>query len=151
MFENNLPNQQSYGITNQSFIGFIQAGKICNSYGQQIGVTTDEYNKAIETAKGFEKILYEKGILTKPKTPEEINQELQNTLKQTQAMMVEMSNTIVALNDKVLKLEGEKKDVQQTNDDAGRAEDNRAKGGRNVRPTLRLGVTNSDNLPKSES
>lgn len=150
MFENNLPNQQSYGITNQSFIGFIQAGKICNSYGQQIGVTTDEYNKAIETAKGFEKILYEKGILTKPKTPEEINQELQNTLKQTQTMMLEMSNTIVSLNEKVNKLE-ESKNVQQTDDDAGRAEDTRAKGGRNVRPTLRLGVPNSDNLPKSES
>lgn len=150
MFENNLPNQQTYGITNQSFIGFVQAGKICNSYGQQIGVTTDEYNKAIETAKGFEKILYEKGILTKPKTPEEINQELQNTLKQTQSMMLEMSNTIVALNEKVNKLEGNK-DVQQTNDDAGRAEDARAKGCRNVRPTLRLSQPNSDNLPKSES
>lgn len=138
MFENNLANQQNYGMTNQSFIGFIQAGKICNSYGQQIGVTTDEYNKAIETAKGFEKILYEKGILTKPKTPEEINQELQNTLKQTQAMMVEMSNTIVALNDKVLKLEGDKKDVQQTIDDAGRTENAGSKGSGNVRPTLRL-------------
>ena len=150
MFENNLTNQQNFGVTNQSFIGFIQAGKICNSYGQQIGVTTDEYNKAIETAKGFEKILYEKGILTKPKTPEEINQELQNTLKQTQTMMLEMSNTIVSLNEKVSKLE-ESKNVQQTDDDAGRAEDTRAKGGRNVRQTLRLGVPNSDNLPKSES
>ena len=150
MFENNLPNQQNYGITNQSFIGFIQAGKICNSYGQQIGVTTDEYNKAIETAKGFEKILYEKGILTKPKTPEEINQELQNTLKQTQAMMLDMSNTIVALNEKVNKLEGSK-DVQQTDDDARCSENAGAKGGRNVRPTLRLGQSNSNNLPKSES
>lgn len=137
MFENNLTNQQNYGITSQSFIGFIQAGKICNSYGQQIGVTSEEYNKAIETAKGFEKILYEKGILTKPKTPEEINQELQNTLKQTQTMMVEMSNTIMALNDKVNKLE-EGKDVQQTVDDAGRSENAGAKGSGNVRTTLRL-------------
>lgn len=119
MFENNLTNQQSYGVTNQSFIGFVQAGKICNSYGQQIGVTTDEYNKAIETAKGFEKILYEKGILTKPKTPEEINQELQNTLKQTQSMMLEMSNTIVSLNEKVSKLEN-KDDKQAINPVTGR-------------------------------
>lgn len=150
MFENNLTNQQAYNIANQSFIGFIQSGKICNSYGQQIGVTTDEYNKAIETAKGFQQKLIDAGILTKPKTPEEINQELQTTLKQTQSMMLEMSNTIMALNDKVLKLEG-KKDVQQTNDDAGRGENAGAKGGRNVRPTLRLSQPNSDNLPKSES
>lgn len=143
MFENNLANQQNYNITNQSFIGFIQAGKICNSYGQQIGVTTDEYNKAIETAKGFQQKLIDAGILTKPKTPEEINQELQNTLKQTQAMMVEMSNTIVALNDKVLKLEGEKKDVQQTNDDARRSEVSGPERSGNVRPTLRLSNKNS--------
>lgn len=97
---------------NQSFIGFFQNGKICNSYGQQIGVTTEEYNKAIETAKGFQQKLIDAGILKKPKTPEEINQELQDTLKQTQAMMLEMSNTIVALNNKVSKLE-EKKDVEQ--------------------------------------
>lgn len=136
MFENNSINQ--YNPNNQSFIGFIQNGKIFNSYGQQLGYITDEYNKAIETAKGFQQKLIDAGILTKPKTPEEINQELQNTLKQTQTMMVEMSNTIVALNDKVLKLEGEKKDVQQTIDDAGRTENTGSKGSGNVRPTLRL-------------
>ena len=136
MFENNSINQ--YNPNNQSFIGFIQNGKIFNSYGQQLGYITDQYNKAIETAKGFQQKLIDAGILTKPKTPEEINQELQNTLKQTQTMMVEMSNTIVALNDKVLKLEGEKKDVQQTIDDAGRTENTGSKGSGNVRPTLRL-------------
>ena len=56
--------------------------------------------------------MIEAGILVKPKTPEEINQELQETLKQTQTMMTEMSNTIISLNEKVNKLE-EKKDVQQ--------------------------------------
>lgn len=114
MFEN---NNLQYNQSNQSFIGFIQNGKIFNSYGQQLGYITDEYNKAIETAKGFQQKLYDAGILTKPKTPEEINQELQNTLQQTQAMMLEMSNTIVALNDKVSKLEGGK-NVQQGNNDA---------------------------------
>lgn len=114
MFENN-----NYNPNNQSFIGFVQNGKICNSYGQQIGVTTDEYNKAIETAKGFQQKLIDAGILTKPKTPEEINQELQNTLKQTQTMMLEMSNTIVALNDKVSKLEN-KDDKQAVNPITGR-------------------------------
>lgn len=97
---------------NQSFIGFIQGGKIFNSFSQPIGYTTEEYNKAIETAKGFQKKLIEAGILKQPKTPEEINQELQETLKQTQTMMAQMSATIVSLNDKVNKLE-EKKDVQQ--------------------------------------
>lgn len=149
MFENNLTNQQNYGMTNQSFIGFIQAGKICNSYGQQIGVTTDEYNKAIETAKGFQQKLIDAGILTKPKTPEEINQELQNTLLQTQTMMAEMSNTIMALNDKVNKLE-EGKDVQQTVDDAGRSENSGSKGSGNVRSTLRLGDKHSEYVPKSQ-
>ena len=101
-----------YNQNNQSFICFIQNGKICNSYGQQIGVTTEEYNKAIDTAKGFQQKLIDAGILIKPKTPEEINQELQETLRQTQSMMAQMSSTIVSLNDKVNKLE-EKKDVQQ--------------------------------------
>ena len=143
-------NYKEINYNQSNFIGYINQGKIFNQFNQQVDVVNDEYNKAIETAKGFEKILYEKGILTKPKTPEEINQELQNTLKQTQTMMLEMSNTIVSLNEKVSKLE-ESKNVQQTDDDAGRAEDTRAKGARNVRPTLRLGVSNSDNLPKSES
>lgn len=101
-----------YNQNNQNFICFIQNGKICNYSGQQIGVTNDEYNKAIDTAKGFQQKLFDAGILTKPKTPEEINQELQETLKQTQAMMLEMSNTIISLNEKVNKLE-EKKDVKQ--------------------------------------
>lgn len=119
MFENNTLNQ--YNPNNQSFIGFVQNGKIFNSYGQQLGYITDEYNKAIETAKGFQQKLIEAGILVKPKTPEEINQELQETLKQTQTMMTEMSNTIISLNEKVNKLE-EKKDVQQAiNPVSGRA------------------------------
>lgn len=97
---------------NQSFIGFVQGGKIFNSYGSPIGYTNEEYQKAIDTAKGFQQKLIEAGILTKPKTPEEINQELQETLKQTQSMMSQMSATIISLNEKVNKLE-EKKDVQQ--------------------------------------
>ena len=134
MFENNSLNQ--YNPSNQSFIGFIQNGKIFNSYGQQLGYINDEYNKAIDTAKGFQQKLIDAGILTKPKTPEEINQELQNTLKQTQSMMLEMSNTIVALNDKVSKLEGEKKDAQQTIDDGGRSKNAGAKGSGNVRTAV---------------
>ena len=119
MFENNTLNQ--YNPNNQSFIGFVQNGKIFNSYGQQLGYITDEYNKAIETAKGFQQKLIEAGILVKPKTPEEINQELQETLKQTQTMMTEMSNTIISLNEKVNRLE-ERKDVQQAiNPVSGRA------------------------------
>jgi hypothetical protein len=99
----------------QSFVGFIQNGKINNYNGQQIGVTIDEYNKAIEIAKGFQQKLIDAGILVKPKTPEEINRELQETLKQTQTMMLEMSNTIISLNEKVSKLE-EIKDDKQASD-----------------------------------
>lgn len=99
---------------NQSFVGFIQNGKINNYNGQQIGVTIDEYNKALDIAKGFQQKLIDAGILVKPKTPEEINAEIQETLKQTQTMMLEMSNTIVSLNAKINKLE-ENKDVKQTN------------------------------------
>lgn len=109
-----------YNQNNQNFICFIQNGKIYNYSGQQVGVTTEEYNKAIDTAKGFQQKLIDAGILVKPKTPEEINQELQETLKQTQTMMLEMSNTIVSLNEKVNKLE-EKKNVQQAiNPETGR-------------------------------
>lgn len=106
---------QSFNQNNASFIGFVQNGRIFNSYGQQLGYINDEYNKAIETAKEYQKVLYEKGILTKPKSPEEINQELQDTLKQTQAMMLEMSNTIVTLSEKVNKMEVDK-NGRQTND-----------------------------------
>ena len=109
----NYLNQYGQNNTSQTFVCFVQTGKIFNSYGQQVGVTNDEYNKAIETAKGFQNKLIEAGILSKPKTAEEINRELQDTLKQTQSMMAEMSNTIVSLNQKVNKLEGEQADVQQ--------------------------------------
>lgn len=123
-----------YNQNNQSFICFIQNGKICNSYGQQIGVTTEEYNKAIDTAKGFQQKLIDAGILIKPKTPEEINQELQETLRQTQSMMADMSKTIISLNDKVSKLEG--KDVQQGDDGSGCSENARPKRSGGIRSTI---------------
>ena len=85
--------------TNSSFIGFVQQGKIYNSYGLQIGYTSEEYDKAIRTAKEFEKILYDKGILQKPKTPEEINRELQETMKQ-------MMQSIQNLNAEITTLKG---------------------------------------------
>lgn len=105
--------------TNTSFIGFVQQGKIFNSYGLQLGVTSEEYTKAIETAKGFEKILYEKGILKKPKTTEEINQELQIALKQTQEMMCEMSQTIASLNNEVKSLKDQQNE-QTDNNESGK-------------------------------
>lgn len=119
---------------NQSFVGFIQNGKINSYNGQQIGVTIDEYNKALDIAKGFQQKLIDAGILVKPKTPEEINQELQETLKQTQSMMVDMSKTIMSLNEKVTKLE--EKDVEQTIDGSGCSEDAGAKRVKSVRTPL---------------
>ena len=111
---NNNYYNQTIPPNTTSFIGFVQNGKIFNSYGQQLGYVTDEYNKALDTAKEYEKVLYDKGILTKPKSPEEINKELQDTLRQTQVMMSEMSSALVALSDKVNSME--KKDDRQTVD-----------------------------------
>ena len=106
-------NYKEISATQNTFIGIVANGKIFNSYNQQVGVTNEEYKKALDTAKGYQDILYEKGILTKPKTPEEINQELQDTLRKTQEMMVEMSSSLVSLNEKVIKLEHESKEVQE--------------------------------------
>lgn len=100
------------------FVGFVRDGKIYNSNGQQVGYINDEYNKAMQVARDYEKILYDKGILTKPKTPEEINQELQSALSKTQEMMATMASTITALNDKVQKLEGDKNGQKFRNGDS---------------------------------
>lgn len=102
---NNTYYNQSLPINAPSFIAFVQNGKIFNSAGQHIGYVNEEYNKAIETAKGYEKVLYDKGILTKPKSPEEINQELQDALRQTQTMMADMSAALMSLSDKVNRME----------------------------------------------
>lgn len=138
MFDNN-PNTQS-------FVGFMQNGKIFNSYGQQLGVINDEFNKAVETAKGFQQKLIDAGILTKSKTPEEINQELLSTLKQTQAMLLDMSNTIATLNNKVNKLED--RDDKQAINGSGRSATTGAKGGGDVQSTVRPSVADSNNVSK---
>lgn len=107
-------NYREINATQSNFIGFVSNGKIYNSFNQQIGVTNDEYKKAIDTAKDYEQILYDKGILEKPKTPEEMSKETQKVLKDTQAMMLEMSNALAALNDKVVKLEEKESNAKQT-------------------------------------
>ena len=58
-------NYREINATQSNFIGFVSNGKIYNSFNQQIGVTNDEYKKAIDTAKDYEQILYDKGILEK--------------------------------------------------------------------------------------
>ncbi len=83
---------------NTAFYGVVRDDKIYNQNGQLVGYTVEQYNKALETAKGFENILYEKGILTKPKTPEEINQEMQEAMNK-------MSLSIQALTKKIEILE----------------------------------------------
>lgn len=60
-------NYREINATQSNFIGFVSNGKIYNSFNQQIGVTNEEYKKAIDTAKDYEQILYDKGILEKPK------------------------------------------------------------------------------------
>lgn len=92
---------------NSSFVGFVQQNKIFNSCGTLIGYTAEEYNKAVSTAKEFEKILYDKGILQKPKTPEEINRELQEAMKQ-------MTQSIANLNAEINSLKKESRNDKQT-------------------------------------
>lgn len=43
-------NYREINATQSNFIGFVSNGKIYNSFNQQIGVTNDEYKKAIDTA-----------------------------------------------------------------------------------------------------
>ena len=93
---------------NSSFVGFVQQNKIFNSCGTLIGYTAEEYNKAVQTAKEFEKILYDKGILQKPKTPEEINRELQEAMKQ-------MTQSIANLNAEINSLKKESRNDKQGN------------------------------------
>lgn len=85
--------------TNQGlFWGYIQNGKIFNQVNQQVGVVMEEHQKAIDTAKKFEEVLYEHKILTRPKTAEEINAELQNTIQT-------LVSTVTSLNEKIIKIE----------------------------------------------
>lgn len=109
-------DKQNYN--NVPFVGYIQGGKIYTAAGQQVGCTSEEYNKAVEIAKGYEQVLIDKGILSKPKTAEEINLELQNTLKETQSMMAGMADTIKSLNDEIKKMK-EGKDEQGYNPESG--------------------------------
>lgn len=106
-------NYKEINYNQSNFIGYINQGKIFNQFHQQIGVVNEEYNKAIKTAKDFENVLYEKGILERPKTPEQINQELQNTIKQQQEALASMMQAISEMGDKISKLEV--KDVKQSN------------------------------------
>jgi uncharacterized protein Yka (UPF0111/DUF47 family) len=92
-----------------TFLGYVSNGKIITSYNQHIGYTVDEYNKVLDTAKQYQQVLYDKGILEKPKTPEEINKEMQQTLAKAQEMIASMSSTISELNTKL----GREQNVKQ--------------------------------------
>lgn len=107
-------NYREFNVNNPSFIGFVNQGKIFNSYNQQIGVTLEEYNKALNVAKEYKKVLEDKGIIPKEKTPEEIQKELQETINRQNDVMAKMAETIKLISEKVNNLE-EKKDVEQAN------------------------------------
>lgn len=98
-------NYKEINYNQSNFIGYINQGKIFNQFHQQVGVINEEYNKAIKTAKDFENVLYEKGILERPKTPEQLNKELQNTIKQQQEALSAMMQAISEMGDKISKLE----------------------------------------------
>ena len=113
-------NYKEINYNQSNFIGYINQGKIFNQFHQQVGVVLDEHKKAIDVAKGFQdkaeeyrNKLIEAGIITKPKTPEEINQELQNTIKQQQEALATMMQAISEMGEKISKLEVN--DVRQSN------------------------------------
>lgn len=113
-------NYKEINYNQSNFIGYINQGKIFNQFHQQVGVVLDEHKKAIDVAKGFQdkaeeyrNKLIEAGIITKPKTPEEINQELQNTIKQQQEALATMMQAISEMGEKIGKLEVN--DVRQSN------------------------------------
>lgn len=91
---------EKMSMMTQSFFGFIKDGVIYNNNSVIVGRTEEKYQQALETAKKFEQKLIEAGIIQKPKTPEEINKELQQ-------MIAEMAGTIATLSDKVKGLENE--------------------------------------------
>lgn len=91
---------EKMSMMTQSFFGFIKDGVIYNNNSVIIGRSEEKYQQALETAKKFEQKLIEAGIIQKPKTPEEINKELQQ-------MIAEMAGTIATLSDKVKGLENE--------------------------------------------
>ena len=98
-------NYREFNSTTPSFLGYVNQGKIFNTYNQQIGVSLDEYNRVLGIAKDYKKVLEEKGIIEKEKTPEEINKELQATISKQSEIMAKMTETIQAINEKVILLE----------------------------------------------
>lgn len=108
-------NYQQLTINNPNFLTYINQGKIFNAYtNQQVGVTNDEYNKAVNLAKEYKKVLEDKGIIEKQKTPEEVQKELQAIISHQSEIMSKMADTIKAINEKVNNLE-EKSNVEQAN------------------------------------
>ena len=103
-------NYRELNFNMPSFVGYISGTKIFNTYNQQVGVTNDEYNKAVNLAKEYKKVLEDKGIIEKPKTPEEM---LKESIAQQNEMLMQMTQTIKALTDKVSTLE---KSYEQTDD-----------------------------------
>lgn len=88
---------ERFNFNNQMFFAYVRDGKIFSNQNELIGRLETEYQEALKTANEFREILYEHGILTKPKTTEEINKELQETIQQQQALMLEMRNTLEKL------------------------------------------------------
>ncbi len=88
------------------FWGYVQNNKIYNQANQQVGVVLSEYQAAVDTAKGFQDSLYEHGILKRPKTPEQVNEELNVTIQT-------LLSTVTTLNDKITKLEEKNENAQQ--------------------------------------
>lgn len=98
-------NFNMYNQGMQSFYGYIKDGNFYDYSGLEKGVTIEKYNKAMELAKGFEDQLVKAGIIELPKTQEEINKELRESLIHNTELMSQMMNTINQLNERISKNE----------------------------------------------
>lgn len=108
-------NYREFNFNVPSFVGYVSGTKIFNTYNQQVGVTNEEYNKAVNLAKEYKKVLEDKGIIEKPKTPEEL---LKESISQQNEVLLQMTQTIKELNEKVSTLE--KKNEQTNDNDRGK-------------------------------
>lgn len=88
---------------------------------QQIGVTQEKYNEALKIANDFQNKLIELGVIEKEKTPEEIQKETNDLLKQMYTQFENINKRLETLenleNEKILR--GEENEQHDYKKDVG--------------------------------
>ncbi len=91
-------------------MAYIKEDKIFDTTGKLIGRTEESYQTVLTSAKECEELLYTNNIWTRPKTPEQLNQELQEQIKAQSELMASMTDVISGLKDDINNMKKEKKD-----------------------------------------